>query len=80
MLLDAAKQGVGIETYVYQGDTRRSLESIMRTERLVAGKYFPKEADLFVCQVNPSICKIITKGSERRAKWTNGLIKFCCPS
>lgn len=72
MLLDATKLGVGTETYVYQGDTTRSLESIMRGERLVAGKYFPKEADLFVCRLNPSICKIVTKGSEGRAKWMNG--------
>jgi hypothetical protein len=71
-LLDAMKQGIGIETYLYQGGTTRSLESIMRAERLVAGEYFPKEADLFVCQLNPSICKIVTKGSERSAKWTNG--------
>lgn len=72
MLLDATKRGVGTETYVYQGDTTRSLESIMRGERLVAGKYFPKEADLFVCRLNPSICKMVTKGSESRAKWMNG--------
>ncbi len=71
-LLDATKQGIGTETYLYQGDTTRSLESIMRAERLVAGKYFPKEVDLFVCHMNPFICKIVTKGRERSAKWTNG--------
>lgn len=72
MLLDAMKHGISIETYSYQGATTRSLESIMRTEHLVAGKYFPKEADQFVCELNPSICKVIAKGSERKAKWTNG--------
>lgn len=72
MLLDASMQGIGVETYVYQGDTDRSIESIMREERLVAGKYFPKEADLYVCQLNPSICRIMTKGSDRATKWANG--------
>ena len=71
-LLDASKQGVGIDTYVYHGDTTRDLESILRQERLVGGEYLPKEADLFVCQLNPAICKIVTKGRERSAKWTNG--------
>lgn len=70
-LLDASKQGVGVETYVYQSDTTSSLESILRDEKLVAGKYFPKEADLFVCQLNPSICKVTTKGTERHARWSN---------
>lgn len=70
-LLDASKQGIGIDTYIYDGDTKRSLESILRQERLVAGKYFPKEADLFVCQLNPSTCRIVTKGSNRSARWTN---------
>jgi hypothetical protein len=71
-LLDAAKQGIGVETYLYEGDTTRSLEAIMREERLVAGKFFPKEADIFVCQLNPSICKIITKKNKLTAKWKNG--------
>ena len=71
-LLDGTREGVGVETYVYRGDTTRSIESILRYEKLVAGKYFPKEADLFVCHLNPSICKITTgTGTERRARWTN---------
>lgn len=71
MLLDATSQGIGVETYVYHGDTERSLESILRHEQLVAGKYFPKEADLFVCQLNPAICRIVSKGSHPIARWTN---------
>jgi len=70
-LLLGTKYGVGIETYAYQGNTTRNLESIMREEKLIAGTFFPNEADLFVCQLNPSICRIVAKKNKRSAKWTN---------
>ncbi len=71
-LLDATKAGIGVETYLYRSDTTTNIEQILRGEKLVAGNYFPKEVDLFVCQLNPSICKITAgKGTERHARWTN---------
>lgn len=71
-LLDGTREGIGVETYMYRGDTKRSLESILRSESLVAGKYLPRETDLFVCHLNPSICRIIAaKGTDRYARWTN---------
>lgn len=70
-LSDAAIQGIGVETYIYRGDTARSLEEIMRQESLVAGKSFPTEADIYVCKINPAVCKIVAKKSVSVASWRN---------
>ena len=44
----------------------QTIEDMLRSENLVAGTFFPREVDLYICHLNPSSCKV----TDKTTRWT----------